>query len=159
MKATQPTCQPPPFTVAFSMRSSSRKSSAVNRSNSLLTSSTRQQGFSASAYLNDARKVGVTNNQVQLVCPKGSPGAGFFTHESMLSHPLTFALIEDALKHNGVGRPNRLNLAQVCSHSLTPGLSVADFLATEATIPLAALQILLFSPKTLTEPPIRAYAK
>ncbi|KAL4728053.1 hypothetical protein ACLX1H_004767 [Fusarium chlamydosporum] len=39
-----------------------------------------QAGMIASAYLNDARKVGVTNNEVQKVCA-GRLGGSFYTHE------------------------------------------------------------------------------
>jgi len=117
----------------------------------------RQQGTGASAFLLDARNVGVTNNQVQLVCPSGSPAAGFYTHEGTLANPLTFALIEDALTHSGPGRHSRLNLKQVCSTYLTPGLSLADFLETESTIPTAAFEVLV-QPKVVAEPPVRSYA-
>lgn len=118
-----------------------------------------QQGTGASAFINDARRVGVSNNQVQKVCPAGSPGAGFYTHESTLINPLTFALVQDALTHKGPGQPSRLDLESVCSTDMTPGLTLQDFLETEATIPFAAFQIFAFPTKVVSEPAVRGYAQ
>lgn len=117
-----------------------------------------QQGAGASAFLKDARNIGVSNYQVQATCPKGSPAAGFYTHESMLVNPLTFALIEDALTHAGPGKASRLNLASVCSTAITPGLTLTDFLATEATIPFAGFQILRYPGKVVAQPAVKSYA-
>lgn len=118
-----------------------------------------QQGTGASAFINDARNVGVSNNQVQKVCPQGSAAAGFYTHESALINPLTFALIQDALTHPGPGRASRLNLQDVCSTFMTPGLTTQDFLETEATIPFAAFTIGAYPGKVVNEPAVRRYAQ
>ncbi|KAK5166319.1 uncharacterized protein LTR77_008580 [Saxophila tyrrhenica] len=114
-----------------------------------------QQGRGASAFLNDARGKGVTNNEVQKVCPNGSPGGSFYTHEGTLYNPLGFALLVDALSHKGPGRPSRLNLKQVCWNYLTPGLDLTDFLLTENSILIAGAAILATPNKVLDEPPIK----
>jgi hypothetical protein len=51
----------------------------------------------ASAFLLDARGVGVTNNQVQAVCGGLGPAGTFYTHEGVLYNPLAYALTVDAL--------------------------------------------------------------
>ena len=113
-----------------------------------------QQGKNASAYLLDNRGVGVTNNEVQLVCP-GTLAGSFYTHEGALYNPVGYALAVDALKHNGPGRMSRLDLDSVCAGYLSPGLDVADFLLTENTILVAGLAIALYPNKVSTEPPIK----
>ncbi|KAK8052324.1 hypothetical protein PG993_003709 [Apiospora rasikravindrae] len=119
-----------------------------------------QHGTEASAYLLDARGVGVTNVEPQVVCPSGSPGAGFYGHAGMLYHPLTYALIVDALSHSGEpGSLSRVDVADLCSHYAAPGLTLEDVLATAGLIPIA-LGLMLTSPdKRLIEPPILSYAK
>lgn len=114
-----------------------------------------QQGTNASAYLLDARQKGVTNNEVQQVCPDGSPGGSFYTHEGTLYNPLGFALVKDALSHKGPGRASRLNLQAVCSTYLTPGLDLTDFLLTENSILIAGIAIVVYPNKVLNEPPIK----
>jgi hypothetical protein len=89
-----------------------------------------QQGTGASAYINDARGVGVSNNEVQIVC-NGYPAGGFYTHEGVLYNPLAYALAVDALTHAGPGEPSRLNLPSVCNAITSPGLSLADVIGTE----------------------------
>lgn len=93
-----------------------------------------QSGTGASAYINDARRVGVTNAQVQVVCA-GKAGGGAYTHEGILYHPLAFALAVDALQNGGPGSLSRTNAANnACNNFVTPGLSAADVLATEGEI-------------------------
>ncbi|KYG47165.1 hypothetical protein M433DRAFT_164586 [Acidomyces richmondensis BFW] len=113
-----------------------------------------QQGTAASAYLQDARGVGVSNNEVQLVCP-GQPAGSFYTHEGILYNALGYALAVDALSNDGPGQPSRLDLATVCSTYLTPGLDLADFSETENAILIAAVAILVYPDKTTLEPPIK----
>jgi hypothetical protein len=117
-----------------------------------------QQGTNASAYLFDARNVGVTNNEVQIVCA-GQLAGSFYTHEGTLYNPLGFALLEDALANPGPGQMSRLNLPVVCASYLTPGLDMADFLLTENTLAVAGLSILAYPYKVVVEPMIRRYAK
>ncbi|KAI3400708.1 hypothetical protein diail_1917 [Diaporthe ilicicola] len=116
-----------------------------------------QQGTGASAYLLDARGVGVTNTEVQLVCPGGVAGS-FYTHEGMLYNPITFALVQDALTHAGPGMTSRINLGALCTQYLATGLNLGNFLATENAIVIAGLSLVLYTPKLAVEPSISAYA-
>ncbi|KAH8886009.1 alpha/beta-hydrolase, partial [Thozetella sp. PMI_491] len=115
------------------------------------------KGTNASAYLNDARNVGVTNNEVQVIC-SSKPAGGFFTHEGMLYNNLGFALAVDALTNDGPGQPSRLALDQVCAQSSTTGLSIADLLAIENNVPIFLATTLLYSKKVTSEPAIKSYA-
>jgi hypothetical protein len=90
-----------------------------------------QSGIGASAYLLDARKVGVTNVQVQVACPL-QPAGSVVTHEGMMSNALAFALAVDALTNPGPGQLSRINLPVVCADYLAPGLTLNDFLLTES---------------------------
>jgi pimeloyl-ACP methyl ester carboxylesterase len=113
-------------------------------------------GTEASAYLLDARNVGVTNAEVQKVCP-GQPAGTLYTHEGVLYNPLAFALAKDAITHDGPGDISRLDLASVCSTYLTPGLGLDEFLVTENSILMGGLAMLLYQPKPFEEPLIKAY--
>ena len=116
-----------------------------------------QQGTGASAYLLDARGVGVTNNEVQSICP-GQPAGSFYTHESMLINPLSFALLQDAMTHSGPGQVSRLSLSTVCAQYAAPGITLTDFLLTENSILMAGINLLLYVPKVAAEPAIKSYA-
>lgn len=115
-----------------------------------------QSGPGASAIINDARRVGVSNSEAQVIC-KGRLGGSIYTHEGMLSSSLAFALAKDALTHSGPGKVSRLDLATVCSSYLAPGLELSDFLLTENAILIAALSVVLYLPKTLEEPAVMGY--
>ncbi|KAL5364823.1 hypothetical protein BJX96DRAFT_179301 [Aspergillus floccosus] len=116
-----------------------------------------QIGTEASAYLQDIRAVGVTNNQVQLVCP-GQIAGSIYTHESMLVNPVAWAMVVDALTHDGPGQASRIDLDTVCGQFLPPGLTIDDFLGVEATNVAAVLNVLNFASWTFEEPPIKQYA-
>lgn len=116
-----------------------------------------QSGADASAILGDARRVGVTDAEVQVVC-NGRPAGGLYSHEGILYHPLAYALAVDALTHDGPGEISRIDLATICDEVASPGLSVADVLATEGNIPVAVAAVALYEPKVVTEPPNMAYA-
>ncbi|KAK6007932.1 hypothetical protein QM012_004746 [Aureobasidium pullulans] len=116
-----------------------------------------QQGTGASAYLNDARNVGVTNNYLQGICP-GLPGGSFYTHEGVLYNPIAFGLVKDALVNGGAGQTSRLDLNTLCNMYLAEGLNVGDLLLTENAILVAALSLVLYEPKVTAEPAIKAYA-
>jgi hypothetical protein len=91
-----------------------------------------QSGTSASGYMNDERGVGVSNVEVQVVCP-GQPAGELVTHEGLLYNPLAFALAMDALQHGGPGVLSRIDVAEACSQIVAPGLDLNDFLSTEST--------------------------
>ncbi|EOA86551.1 hypothetical protein ACJQWK_08286 [Exserohilum turcicum] len=116
-----------------------------------------QQGTGASAYMNDVRNVGVSNNEVQQVCA-GKLAGTFYGHASVLFNPLTYALIVDALQNEGPGNLARINLNTVCSSYAAPGLDLDDVLATYGMIPIAGGLLLLDPSKTFSEPSLRAYA-
>jgi hypothetical protein len=116
-----------------------------------------QSGTGASAFLLDKRGVGVTNAEVQVAC-KGGLAGSLYTHESVLANPLTFALAKDALTHPGPGKLSRLDLDNVCTSYLAPGLGLEDFLITENALVIAALSLVTYIPKAVDEPAIRDYA-
>ncbi|KJZ72440.1 hypothetical protein HIM_08109 [Hirsutella minnesotensis 3608] len=117
-----------------------------------------QKGDKASAFIEDVRGVGVTNAELQAVCP-GKPAGGLYTHESTLVNPLTFALAKDAITNGGPAQLERLNLDEICEQHVTPGLRASDVLITEASILLAAKAVLKYSPKSPDEPPIKPYTE
>lgn len=115
-----------------------------------------QQGTAASAYLQGPSTL-VTNNEFQTVCPAGSGGASFFGHATSLYNPLGYALVVDALTHDGPGLVSRLDLTSVCAAFSAPGLTIADNLETAALIPVALVLDLLYFPKGITEPALMSY--
>ncbi|KAL5117157.1 hypothetical protein ACEQ8H_004982 [Pleosporales sp. CAS-2024a] len=117
-----------------------------------------QQGTGASAYMLDARQVGVSNIEVQAVCA-GRLGGSFYDHAGVLFNPLTFALIVDALTHDGPGNVGRLHLASVCSLYAAPGLGLDDVIATQALIPIAGVALLAYADKRSAEPAVVSYAQ
>jgi hypothetical protein len=116
-----------------------------------------QSGTAASAFINDGRGVGVSNNEIQVIC-NGLPAGGLYTHEGVLYNPLAYALAVDALTHDGPGLTSRLDLGSVCSEIASPGLSLGDVLATEGNIPVAVAVVAAYVPKVITEPTIMSYA-
>lgn len=114
-----------------------------------------QQGTGASAFINNARNAGASNSEVQVVC-NGQIAGTFYTHEGILYNPLGFALLKDALAHDGPGQTSRLNLGSVCSTYLTQGLDLADFLITENAIAIAGLAILTYPTPVANEPAIKS---
>lgn len=115
-----------------------------------------QQGTGASAFLKGPSTL-VTNNEFQTVCPAGSPGASFFGHATSLYNPLGYALVVDALTHDGPGLASRVDLASACSTYSAPGLTITDNLETAALIPVALVLDLLYFPKGLVEPALKPY--
>ncbi|KAH8681911.1 hypothetical protein BX600DRAFT_32636 [Xylariales sp. PMI_506] len=117
-----------------------------------------QQGTGASAYLGDARGVGVINVELQTAC-LGQPGGSFYEHAGVLYASLTYALIVDALTHDGPGDLSRIDLNSVCAQYAAPGLTLVDTLATIALIPIALAEILAYPDKSTAEPQLMAYVQ
>ena len=116
-----------------------------------------QQGTGASAFLNDARNVGVSNTEVQNACP-GLPAGSFYTHEGVLYNPIAYGLAMDALKNPGPGQLSRVDTATLCGMYAAPGLTLEDILVTENSILVAGITLLTYLPKMVQEPVISAYA-
>ncbi|KAH0545367.1 hypothetical protein FGG08_000508 [Glutinoglossum americanum] len=116
-----------------------------------------QSGSGASSFLNDARTVGVSNNQVQVVCGPGSLAGGFYGHAGVLIHPLAWELTVDALQHPGPGQVSRLNVPNVCRTPAANGLTAGDVLLTEAMTVTGALNALAYSPRVDSEPAFKPY--
>lgn len=106
--------------------------------------------------MRDVRNVGVTNNQVQAICP-GLPAGGPVTHEGLLYNALAFALAQDALINGGPGQVSRIDLDDVCSSIATPGLTLPDVQLTEFAIPLAIYEFVVHQPRSFIEPPLKSY--
>ena len=120
-----------------------------------------------SGFINDARNVGVTNNEAQTLCTNAagddSSGASIYLHEGMLYHPLSYNLIIDALTNPGPGNPSRLDVRSICQNYLGPGLGLTDLLGTEAIGVEATVNLLVYSDMVIDagdgEPAIAAYAR
>jgi len=54
---------------------------------------------------------------------------------------------------------SRIDVVAECQKIVADGLSVADILATEAMIPIAAYEMVAYPNKTTVEPPIMPYAQ
>ncbi|KAJ9364798.1 putative lipase [Paecilomyces variotii] len=115
-------------------------------------------GPSASAFLSDARDVGVTNNHLQTICAN-QPAGGYYTHEGVLYNPLAWALAVDAINNDGPGDPSRLNLSEICSRSIPPQLQLDDVLGTEGLLLVALVEILGYGNRATSEPPTVSYAQ
>ncbi|KAF2450912.1 alpha/beta-hydrolase, partial [Karstenula rhodostoma CBS 690.94] len=119
-----------------------------------------QEGPNASAFLNDARGVGVSNNEIQQACGDAPAGA-LGTHESLLFNGFVVSLTLEALKKGRAVQSSEVDLATVCQQAVYPGLDLIDVLETEALIPLAAVNILEYTGAakgTLDEPALKSYA-
>ena len=117
-----------------------------------------QSGKDASGFINDDRNVGVTNNEVQTICPN-KPAGKYYTHEGALYNPVGYALAVDALTHEGPGQLSRIDLDTVCGRIVPEGLTYTDILATEALIPEALALIIGYDDKVRGEPEIKSYAQ
>lgn len=88
-----------------------------------------QDGIAASAFINDARGVGVSNNFLQGICA-GAPASGLYDHEGVLYNSAAWALVLDALTNDGPGSFERVGSAS-CQDIVAPGLSLDDVIETE----------------------------
>lgn len=119
-----------------------------------------QAGTNASAFINDARNVGVSNNEIQGVCGPTSAGA-FGTHESLLFNEFVVSLAIQTLRSGGPADRSKIDLAAVCQLAVYPTLDLVDVLETEALVLLAGINILEYIANlmgTKTEPALKAYA-
>lgn len=114
----------------------------------------------ASAFINDARKVGVSNNEIQAVC--GAAPAGIFgTHESLLFNGFVITLALQALTKGRAVQASEIDLTTACQSAVYPGLALVDVLETEALIPFAGINILEYigaGRGSFDEPALKAYA-
>ncbi|KAL3422182.1 hypothetical protein PVAG01_06338 [Phlyctema vagabunda] len=118
-----------------------------------------QSDSNASAFVLDARNVGVSNTELQNACTIAQPGGTLYAHEGVLYNALAFALAKDALTHDGPGLLSRIDVVAECQKIATDGLSVLDVVATEALIPVFVLRVLTYASKIFTEPTIKDYAR
>ena len=116
-----------------------------------------QSGEVASAWMKDARNVGVTNCELQRVAPL-TPAGFIYSHETILSNPISWALAEDAIKNGGPGKIERIGVNGLCMRFLAEGLNFADGVATEALLPMAGASIAGYLGKVMSEPQLPAYA-
>ncbi|TQS36912.1 hypothetical protein Golomagni_02629 [Golovinomyces magnicellulatus] len=114
-----------------------------------------QSGRGASGFIGDANGVGVSNNLLQEVC-QGQEGAGGFLHEGVIYSATAYALIVDALTHDGPADIERVR--GTCSQTTPPGVMDADVLQVEALMVVILFRLLTFTPKVSAEPPIKDYA-
>lgn len=114
-----------------------------------------QVATAASGFLNDARGVGVSNTFLQGAC-LGLPAGLAYTHEGVLYNPVAYALVTDALQHDGPGSFDRVS--NQCGNIVAQGITLSDVIETEALIPLAVLNIFAYENKVTSEPPLKSYA-
>lgn len=114
-------------------------------------------GSAASSYLLDTNNIGVSNSRIQDVCA-GKVAGGVVTHSGVLFNALSWALVEDALQHEGPGNVERLDLESVCAKEKADGLDVSDVLQTQVLLAEAFVRILEYPVKVTEEPAIMAYA-
>ena len=117
-------------------------------------------GPGASAIIHPRDGVEVSNNLLQEVCFAQIAG-GIYTHELALANPVTWALIEDAMTHDGPGDVSRVPdlKSNVCNQLLAPALDLEDALGTEGLMVIAVANIVAYDEKSTTEPPIMPYAQ
>lgn len=119
-----------------------------------------QSGKGASAYIGDARAVGALNVQVEAECGPGHlllGGNSFYGHAGVLYHPLTYALIIDALAHGDAGDLSRIDVNSICSTYAARGLDLGDVIDTVALIPIGGALILTAPEQSLDEPALQPY--
>ncbi|QSZ34347.1 hypothetical protein DSL72_005938, partial [Monilinia vaccinii-corymbosi] len=114
-----------------------------------------QEGSAASGFLEDVRGVGTSNIFLQHAC-LGLPAGGIYGHAGVMYNPVAYALVKDALLHDGPGSLDRVR--DQCMNIVAPGLGLLDVIDTEASIPESLLNTYLYLDKVFSEPEIRSYA-
>ncbi|WDK20542.1 hypothetical protein CGRA01v4_11829 [Colletotrichum graminicola] len=116
-----------------------------------------QSGPNASAVLNDAQGVDVSNIEVQNACPN-TPSGRTIPHKGILYNSLAFALLKDALENEGPGKLERID-KKVCGDHSAGQLNAVEINATEAILDDTAMDCLLYPKKVWGEPDIKKYAQ
>ena len=94
----------------------------------------------------------VTNLAIQDVCP-GRP----VHHVGLLADAVTFAIVMDALDHEGPADPSRL-AASICTQTLMPGVTAADVAAGNLMVYGDGAIAFSEHSGTPAEPPVAPYA-
>lgn len=81
-----------------------------------------------------------------------------YTHETVLSNPISWGLAVDAIVNGGPGRMDRINAKELSREIVAPGLTLGDLAKTEGLLLSTGASILAYPKKTLTEPKLPAYA-
>jgi hypothetical protein len=84
-----------------------------------------QAGDGASAFINDARQVGVLNVDLQQTCPL-TPAGLVCGHIGVLYNAVAWALAKDAILKSGPARLDRIDLPTVSMQPIAPGLTLLD---------------------------------
>lgn len=71
---------------------------------------------------------------------------------------VAYALVKDALTHDGPGSLERIDLKSECLKFVADGLGLTDVLATEGSLIVALAAIVGYLPKTTKEAAIASYA-
>jgi hypothetical protein len=115
-----------------------------------------QAGDGASAFMKDARGVGVLNVDLQQTCPL-TPAGLLYGHAGVLYNAVAWALAKDAIQNGGPGRLDRIDLPTVSMQPWAPGLTLLDVDMTLGLIPVAGANIVKFFPKYIVEAALPAY--
>lgn len=116
-----------------------------------------QIGELASAWIKDENGVAAKNYELQRIAPF-TPAGMIYSHETVLSNPISWALAEDAIKNGGPGQVERLDLYKLYARIIPEGLNLIDGAATAALMLSAGGSIALYPWKVLMEPSLPAYA-
>ncbi|KAJ7739809.1 hypothetical protein B0H16DRAFT_1758354 [Mycena metata] len=116
-----------------------------------------QTGDDAVALLKDANNVGYTGVRTQDACA-GKLAGGVATHEGMLYHPLTLAMLEDAMANDGPGDLSRVDTDRLCGQAVADGMSLSALVQTEAGLVLAGGAFIEYRPYEQDEPAVASYA-
>lgn len=114
-----------------------------------------QSGRQASGMIREGNGVAVSNTLLQDAC-RGQEGSGLYLHEGVLYSATAYALVIDALTHDGPGSIDRVRNS--CSQTTPEGISDLDVVGVEALIVIILFRLLTFAPKVVREPELKEYA-